>query len=193
MAAIRDPFKARGIPGITGFNDEDENIFMAPQTAPVGGVAQRNASRTFKQQPVGSVASNTKAKNALVKGADNIPTNPDNSDNSETRDFGITALIVGLVGLGVSAAGAASSAKAQDEALAEQKRQAGIQQGNIERSQEEEERLGRLRGLESLADKRVKAQQSANLRHFSKGLIARVGQAQNQRRPGLGVSTVGGK
>lgn len=105
----------------------------------------------------------------------------------------ILAGIAALVGTAVSAAGSASSAASEEEQLAEQKRLAKLGQERFERQQEEAERQGRLKGLDFLSQQRFGAQQSANLNRFSKGLIARIGQAQNQRAPGLGVSTVGGK
>ena len=186
--AIIDPLRTRRIPG---FNPDDDNIFKAPQRAPGTGVAQGNLANTFNKQPAGSRVNDIRAKRALTKGAEGLATD---TANPETRVAGtasaITALIVGLVGAGVSAGGAASSAKAQDEQLAAQRKQVGIQNEATARSQEEEERRGRLQGLETLADKRFRAQQSANMRQFSKSLINRIGQASSV---GPQTSTLGGR
>lgn len=108
-------------------------------------------------------------------------------EQPETRDFGITALIVGLAGAAVSAAGAASSAEASDEAL---EQQAELEAARTKEEKEERERARRERGLQRLGEWRHNAQQRARTQVANKKFLQ--AWAKKNIGGGPGVTTLGG-
>jgi hypothetical protein len=145
------------------FSMEDELKIQTP-AAPSAGTGMQQPQQT----PIGAVKT------------------PQPTTTEQPQERFVGSIITAIAGIATAAIGAGVSAEASDEAMKQQEK---LEKKRMEEEKKEREKQRKERGLQTLAEQRYRAQESAKTRVFNKKFL----QAYAQKAiGGPGVTTLGG-